>query len=56
MKYTGKSLINQTNQDFKCVVRYAKESENLIFDALSKYPKLPGNIIFTDDGESYIEN
>lgn len=55
MKYTGKSLINQTNQDFKCVVRYAKESENLIFDALSKYPKLPENIIFTDDGDSYIE-
>ena len=56
MKYTALSLINQTNQNFKCVVRYTKETENLILDALSKYKKLPDNIIFTSDGDKYIED
>lgn len=47
MNYTFNSLVNQTNQNFLCFLRYDKESESLIFDALSKYPKLPNNIIFT---------
>lgn len=56
MKYTGKSLINQTNQNFKCVVRYAKESEKLIYEALARHSKLPNNIIFSDDGGQAIED
>lgn len=55
MRYTLKGLVNQTNQDFKCVVRYSKETKDLIFKAISRYPKLPDNIIFTDDGDSCIE-
>lgn len=55
MKYTALSLINQTNQDFKCLLRYSKKTENLIFDALSRHPKLPDNIVFTDDGDKFIE-
>lgn len=55
MKYTAKSLMNQTNQDFKCIIRYTKETKNLIEEALSKYPKLPNNIIFTYDGDSTIK-
>ncbi|MDK2587405.1 glycosyltransferase [Romboutsia sedimentorum] len=55
MKYTAKSLINQTNQNFKCIVRHTKETKHLIDEALSKYPRLPGNIIFTDDGDNKIK-
>lgn len=55
MKYTAKSLINQTNQNFKCIVRYIKETKHLIDEALLKYPKLPDNIIFTDDGDKTIK-
>lgn len=53
-KYTLLSLKNQTNQNFKCVMRYTKESEELVFDALSKHEKLPDNIIFTSDGDEAI--
>lgn len=55
MKYTAKSLIDQTNQSFKCIVRHTKETENLINEALLRYPELPSNIIFTDCGDDIIE-
>lgn len=55
MKYTAKSLINQTNQNFKCIVRHTTNTKSLILDALSKYPQLPDNILFTDDGDSTIK-
>lgn len=55
MKYTAKSLINQTNQNFKCIVRHTKETKHLIDEALLKYPKLPDNIIFTHDGDNTIK-
>lgn len=47
MNYTCKSLINQTNQSFIGIVRYDELSHNLIEEALSRYPKLPDNIVFT---------
>ncbi|GAA0091458.1 hypothetical protein UT300009_14860 [Paraclostridium bifermentans] len=53
-KYTLRSLKNQTNQNFKCIMRYTKETEELVFNALSKYDKLPDNVIFTPDGDETI--
>ena len=47
MKYTANSLIHQTDQSFLCMVRYNPPTELLILDALSHYPPLPDNIIFT---------
>lgn len=54
MKYTAKSLINQTCQDFVCLMRYTKPTEAIIMNELSKYDKLPENIIFTADGDAMI--
>lgn len=56
MKYTCKSLINQTNQNFTTVVTYDKSSESLILDAINKYDKLPENIIFTAQGQSIVNH
>lgn len=56
MKYTFKCLIHQTNQNFTCIVRYEKSSEEIITKELSKYQKLPNNIIFTTDGDEFIKN
>lgn len=53
-KYTLKSLKNQTNQNFKCIMRYTKETEALLFNALSKYDRLPDNVIFTTGGDDVI--
>ena len=53
-KYTLRSLKNQTNQNFKCIMRYTRETEELVFNALSKYDKLPDNVIFTPDGDETI--
>ncbi|MCR8744696.1 glycosyltransferase family A protein [Romboutsia lituseburensis] len=47
MKYTCKSLINQSNQSFTAIVHYEQSTENLVMDALSNYEPLPNNIIFT---------
>ncbi|MEW9080222.1 hypothetical protein [Terrisporobacter glycolicus] len=52
MKYTAKSLINQSNQDFITIVRYWDSSEDLVLDALSKYKPLPNNILFKKDSEA----
>lgn len=56
MKYTFQCLINQTNRNFVCIVRYEKNSEKFILDELNKYNRLPENIIFTSDGEGFIKN
>ncbi|EQK43167.1 rhamnosyl transferase family protein [[Clostridium] bifermentans ATCC 638] len=53
-KYTLRSLKNQTNQNFKCIMRYTKETEEIVFNSLSKYDKLPDNVIFTSDGDETI--
>lgn len=52
MNYTGKCFINQTNQNFVCVIRYSDDTKQLIFDALGNYPELPSNIIFTTNHEA----
>lgn len=52
MKYTCRSLKNQTNQNFICFIAYDKESETLIKSALGRYEKLPNNIRFTTDMKS----
>ncbi|WFD11384.1 hypothetical protein [Tepidibacter hydrothermalis] len=54
MKYTAKSLINQTNQSFICLVRYEKDTEDLVMNAISKYDKLPNNILFTSNADDII--
>lgn len=46
MNYTYKSLISQTNQDFTALISYDPLSYDLVMQALSKYNKLPENIIF----------
>lgn len=55
MGFTAKSLINQTNQNFKCILRHTPGTKEIIADSLSRYPKLPDNIIFTDDGDNLIK-
>lgn len=55
MDFTAKSLINQTNQNFKCILRHTPGTKEIINDSLSRYPKLPDNIIFTDDGDNLIK-
>lgn len=58
MKYTAQSLMNQSNQDFITIVRYWDSSKDLVFEALSKYEKLPKNIRFEKDSQAdrIIEN
>ncbi|MEH7545716.1 glycosyltransferase family A protein [Neobacillus vireti] len=51
MKYTVQSLKSQTNQDFLTLVRYEDSTKQLIENAISKYEKLPNNIIFTGKKE-----
>lgn len=46
MNYTLKSLKNQTNQNFTTLIQYDDRTEDMIFDALNKYDKLPDNIQF----------
>lgn len=46
MKYTCKSLKEQTSSDFTAIVLYADETENLIQDALQQYDALPSHIRF----------
>jgi len=44
--FTRRSLEQQTNQDFLCLLRYEEESEAFVHKALAKYPLLPNNIKF----------
>lgn len=55
MRYTFKSLINQTNQNFIVLISYRKDTKDIILSSLSKYPKLPSNIIFTDNVSKHIK-
>lgn len=55
MKYAGNSLIHQTNKDFICLLRYTEQTEELIREALSRYPKLPMNIQFTTKADAIID-
>lgn len=50
-RYTLQSLKKQTNQDFTAVYVYDDISEALINEALSRYAKLPPNIIFVRKSE-----
>ncbi|SDI21290.1 Putative rhamnosyl transferase [Alteribacillus persepolensis] len=49
MNNTRKSLENQTNQNFIALVRYEDSTEEIVKNALSKYKKLPRNIIFVKE-------
>lgn len=55
MKYTCTSLINQTNQNFDVLISYRLDTEELVLEELSKYDRLPENILFTHDIEKSIE-
>ncbi|MCM1989300.1 glycosyltransferase family A protein [Oceanirhabdus seepicola] len=46
MKYTLQSLKAQTNQEFIAVIQYHDRTENIVQEALRKYPKLPTNVKF----------
>lgn len=50
------SLINQTSQNFTCVIRYEKSSEQFIKQAMDKYSNWPKNFIFTSDADALIAN
>lgn len=54
MKYTLSSLKKQTNPNFHVLVRYAKESEELVHQALGRYKPLPRNVRFIAE-EQYNE-
>lgn len=55
MKYTLKSLKNQTNQNFFAYVLYNKNSKPFIEQALLKYPPLPSNVHFIPSDNYEIE-
>lgn len=55
MKYTCKSLLQQTSQDFICLLRCTAETEALINERLKQYPKLPNNIYFTSNAQKIID-
>lgn len=46
MKYTLKSLKNQTNQNYIAYILYDIKSKSIIEQALLKYPTLPKNVTF----------
>lgn len=46
MMYTCRSLMKQTNKNFKAFIYYADQSNSLIQRALRRYKKLPSNIQF----------
>lgn len=52
MKFTGKGFMNQTNQNFTCLLRYHESSRPLIFAALANHPALPENIKFVTTPEA----
>ncbi|MGL4738049.1 MAG: glycosyltransferase [Cellulosilyticaceae bacterium] len=55
MKYTYKSLVRQSNQQFKAFVLYDPKSEEVLKEELNKYDGLNTNIVFTHDFEKDIE-
>lgn len=56
MKYTCKSLVHQTNQDFLCLLRCTQQTEEIISNILERYPKLPQHIQFTSKAQQLIDN
>lgn len=46
-KYTLQSLINQTNQDFTCLIVYDDKTDDIVRKCVSKYPEFPANIILS---------
>lgn len=52
MKYTATSIMNQSNQNFLCILRYSESTKFLIDEALANYPKLPDNIVFVTNSEA----
>lgn len=56
MKYTGNSLIHQTDQNYRCLLRCTVETKEVIDELLQAYPPLPSNIIFTADAQQIIED
>lgn len=55
IKYTANSLIQQTSQDFICLVRCTRQSEKIIHEVLKQYTVLPSHIIFTSSAEQIID-
>lgn len=55
MKYTAQSLIHQTNQDFRALIRCTEETLPIIEEELKKYPPLPAYINFTFETDVIIE-
>lgn len=53
---TLRCILRQTDKDFYCVIHYMKESESIVRKFVSKQPALPDNIIFSCDGDAFIEN
>ncbi|CEH34850.1 glycosyltransferase [Romboutsia lituseburensis] len=54
MRFTCKSLLNQSNQNFIGIVHYDELSHDLIQEGLSNHPKLPDNVIFTTNPNKVI--
>ncbi len=46
IKYTLRSLTNQTNQNFFAIIKYDDSSEKIINELVKSYKKLPANINF----------
>lgn len=49
MNYTAQSFVRQTNQNFYYFINYDEKAAPFVLKELEKYPKLPNNIIFTDN-------
>jgi hypothetical protein len=55
-KYTLRSLLAQTNKNFKCIVHVHEATFDLVKTILEKYEKLPDNIVFATDGDLLFKN
>lgn len=51
MRFTAKNLMSQTNKNFDVVIQYENESQDIIFEELNRYPKLPSNFHFVSKKE-----
>lgn len=52
--YTLQSLKNQDNQNFLVLVVYDENTEEIVFDELSKYKPLPHNVKFVTNADKVI--
>jgi hypothetical protein len=55
-KYTLRSLLAQTNKNFKCVVHVHEATIDIVKTILEKYEKLPDNIVFANNGDLLFKN